>query len=131
MPTEHIMGPMRGVLKQAEIAWISEQLSGSCTTEIAAFTESAALLTDTHGNIATFDDALFDTGQVDAAQMPSPVCLNNQPPCASIASRSTSSCAVNAVRIASASASHRRVEPSTSANRNIYLPVLVRAWHRV
>ena len=52
----------------------------------------------------------------------SPVCLNNQPPCPSIAARNTSSCAVSATRIPSASASHRRVEPSTSVNRNVTTP---------
>jgi hypothetical protein len=48
-------------------------------------------------------------GELNAAHTPSPVCLNNQPPCALIASRDTASCAVSAARIASASASHRRV----------------------
>src|SRR6202047_4270629 len=47
---------------------------------------------------------------------------NNQPPCASIAARNTSSCAASAARIASASFSHRRVEPSTSVNRNVTTP---------
>src|ERR1700730_16327873 len=47
---------------------------------------------------------------------------NNQPPCASIAARNTSSCAASATRIPSASASHRRVEPSTSVNRNVTTP---------
>src|SRR4029077_5134608 len=51
-----------------------------------------------------------------------PVCLNNQPPCASIALRNTSSWAASATRISSASASHRRVEPSTSVNRNVTTP---------
>jgi hypothetical protein len=37
-------------------------------------------------------------------------------PCDSIASRSTSSCASRAARIASASDSHRRVDPSISVN---------------
>jgi hypothetical protein len=40
--------------------------------------------------------------------------LNNQPPCASIAERNTASWAASAARIASASFSHRRVDPSTS-----------------
>ena len=47
-------------------------------------------------------------GEANAAHTPSPVCLNNQPPCASIALRNTSSWAASAARIASASASHRR-----------------------
>jgi hypothetical protein len=50
------------------------------------------------------------------------VCLNKKPPWASIAERNTSSWAANAARIASASASHRRVEPSTSVNRNVTTP---------
>ncbi len=41
---------------------------------------------------------------------------------ASIAVRSTSSCASRAARIASASDSHRRVDPSTSVNRNVTTP---------
>ena len=43
---------------------------------------------------------------------PSPVWLNKKPSCASIEERSTSSCATSAARIASASDSHRRVDPS-------------------
>ena len=58
---ERIIGPMRGLLSEAEIASMTEQLSGSCTTEIAAFDEFTALLTDTHGEIAAFDYVLFDT----------------------------------------------------------------------
>src|ERR1700686_4865233 len=63
-----------------------------------------------------------DLGEANAAHTPSPVCLNNQPPCASIAPRSAKSCAASATRIASASASHRRVEPSTSVNKNVTTP---------
>ena len=63
-----------------------------------------------------------DLGEANAATTPSPVCLNNQPPCASIAARNTSSCASRAARIAAASASHRRVDPSTSVNRNVTTP---------
>ena len=63
-----------------------------------------------------------DVGDANAAHTPSPVCLNNQPPCASIARRSTSSCAASAARMLSASASHRRVEPSTSVNKNVTTP---------
>ena len=39
-------------------------------------------------------------GEANAAHTPSPVCLNNQPPCASIAERNTSSWAASAARIA-------------------------------
>jgi hypothetical protein len=44
-----------------------------------------------------------DLGEANAAHTPSPVCLNSQPPCASIALRNTSSWAASASRIASAS----------------------------
>src|ERR1700756_2440680 len=63
-----------------------------------------------------------DVGDPNAAHTPSPVCLNNQPPCRSIALRNTSSWAASAARIPSASASHRRVEPSTSVNKNVTTP---------
>ena len=63
-----------------------------------------------------------DLGDENAAHTPSPVCLNKQPPCASTAPRSTASCAASAIRMPSASASHRRVEPSTSVNRNVTTP---------
>src|SRR5271163_3044874 len=63
-----------------------------------------------------------DLGDSNAAATPSPVWLNRKPPWSSIAVRSTSSCAASAARIASASASHRRVEPSTSVNRNVTTP---------
>ena len=63
-----------------------------------------------------------DFGDANAAHTPSPVCLNNEPPCPSIAVRNISSCAASATRIASASASHRRVEPSMSVNRNVTTP---------
>ena len=56
------------------------------------------------------------------AHTPSPVCLNSQPPCPSIAPRNTSSWAARAGRMPFASASHRRVEPSTSVNRNVTTP---------
>ena len=46
-------------------------------------------------------------GEANAAHTPSPVCLNNQPPCASTAARNTASCAARAACIALASASHR------------------------
>ncbi|CRK52008.1 Arsenical pump-driving ATPase [Rhodococcus sp. RD6.2] len=58
---ERIVGPVRGLLPDAEIASITEQLSGSCTTEIASFNEFTALLTDTDGVTGGFDHVLFDT----------------------------------------------------------------------
>jgi arsenite-transporting ATPase len=58
---ERIVGPVRGLLPEAEIASITEQLSGSCTTEVASFDEFTALLTDTDGPVSQFDHVLFDT----------------------------------------------------------------------
>ncbi|MFD7843340.1 arsenical pump-driving ATPase [Nocardia sp. NPDC059764] len=57
---ERIIGPVRGLLPDKELASITEQLSGSCTTEIASFNEFTALLTD-ETTIAGFDHVLFDT----------------------------------------------------------------------
>ncbi|WP_138996598.1 arsenical pump-driving ATPase [Rhodococcus zopfii] len=57
---ERIIGPVRGLLPEKELASITEQLSGSCTTEIASFNEFTALLTD-EATIAGFDHVLFDT----------------------------------------------------------------------
>jgi len=58
---ERIVGPVRGLLPEAEVASITEQLSGSCTTEIASFNEFTELLTDSEGRIGQFDHILFDT----------------------------------------------------------------------
>lgn len=58
---ERIVGPVRGLLPAAELQSITEQLSGSCTTEIASFNEFTELLTDSEGQIAQFDHVLFDT----------------------------------------------------------------------
>ena len=43
---DRIVGPVRGVLPDAVVDGIEESLSGACTTEIAAFDEFTALLTD-------------------------------------------------------------------------------------
>lgn len=43
---QRIVEPVRGVLPDDVVAGIEEQLSGACTTEIAAFDEFTALLTD-------------------------------------------------------------------------------------
>jgi hypothetical protein len=48
-------------LPEAEVAAITEQLSGSCTTEIASFNEFTALLADADGVTDRFDYVLFDT----------------------------------------------------------------------
>lgn len=52
---ERIVGPVRGKLPESVVRSIEEQLSGACTTEIAAFDEFTALLTDSSlvGNTTT------------------------------------------------------------------------------
>jgi arsenite/tail-anchored protein-transporting ATPase len=57
---DRIVGPMRGVLPDKALKGIEEQLSGACTTEIAAFNEFTALLTD-HDLIDRYDHVIFDT----------------------------------------------------------------------
>ncbi len=57
---ERIVGPIRGKLPESAIKSIEEQLSGACTTEIAAFDEFTALLTDS-GLTSQYDHILFDT----------------------------------------------------------------------
>ncbi|HQZ84612.1 MAG TPA: arsenical pump-driving ATPase [Actinomycetota bacterium] len=57
---ERIVGPVRGLLPERELASITEQLSGSCTTEIASFDEFTGLLTD-QALARRFDHILFDT----------------------------------------------------------------------
>ena len=57
---DRIVGPVRGVLPEAVVKSIEEQLSGACTTEIAAFDEFAALLIDSPLT-ADYDHIIFDT----------------------------------------------------------------------
>lgn len=57
---DRIVGPVRGVLPDGVVAGIEEQLSGACTTEIAAFDEFTALLTES-ALTSTFDHIVFDT----------------------------------------------------------------------
>lgn len=57
---DRIVGPVRGVLPEATVKGIEEQLSGACTTEIAAFDEFTALLIDS-AQTADFDHIIFDT----------------------------------------------------------------------
>ncbi|NTU54342.1 MAG: arsenical pump-driving ATPase [Chlorobiaceae bacterium] len=57
---ERIVGPVRGMLPDAVLKGIEEQLSGACTTEIAAFDEFTALLADP-ALIASYDHIVFDT----------------------------------------------------------------------
>lgn len=55
---ERIVGPVRNLLPAKEIESITEQLSGSCTTEIAAFNEFTGLLA---GDGDAVDHIVFDT----------------------------------------------------------------------
>jgi arsenite/tail-anchored protein-transporting ATPase len=57
---DRIVGPVRGVLPDDVVKGIEEQLSGACTTEIAAFDEFTGLLTD-EALVGRFDHVLFDT----------------------------------------------------------------------
>ena len=57
---DKIVDPVRGVLPEAVVKGIEEQLSGACTTEIAAFDEFTALLTDP-AIVAAYDHIVFDT----------------------------------------------------------------------
>ncbi|MBK1712666.1 arsenical pump-driving ATPase [Rubrivivax gelatinosus] len=57
---DRLVGPVRGVLPDAVVKGIEEQLSGACTTEIAAFDEFTALLAD-DASTAGFDHIVFDT----------------------------------------------------------------------
>lgn len=57
---DRIVGPARGELPDAVVKGMEEQLSGACTTEIAAFDEFTDLLTDT-GLEHDYDHIIFDT----------------------------------------------------------------------
>lgn len=57
---DRIVGPVRGKLPDAVVKGIEEQLSGACTTEIAAFDEFTALLTD-DALTTEYDHIIFDT----------------------------------------------------------------------
>src|SRR5690606_16482217 len=52
--------PVRGLLPDTVVKGIEEQLSGACTTEIAAFDEFTALLTDSDLTKA-YEHIVFDT----------------------------------------------------------------------
>jgi arsenite-transporting ATPase len=56
---ERVIAPYRGRKAEAEIGAIREQLSGACTTEIAAFDEFAGLIGG--ADAAAFDHVVFDT----------------------------------------------------------------------
>ncbi|AMO47294.1 Arsenical pump-driving ATPase [Enterobacter sp. FY-07] len=55
-----IVDPIKGLLPDDVVNSISEQLSGACTTEIAAFDEFTGLLTDA-SLLTRFDHIIFDT----------------------------------------------------------------------
>jgi arsenite-transporting ATPase len=57
---DRIVGPVRGLLPDTVVQGIEEQLSGACTTEIAAFDEFTALLTES-ALTADYDHIIFDT----------------------------------------------------------------------
>jgi arsenite-transporting ATPase len=57
---ERIIGPVRGLLPDREISSITEQLSGSCTTEVASFNEFTSLLADPVV-YSGYDHIVFDT----------------------------------------------------------------------
>ncbi len=57
---ERLVEPVRGVLPDDVVKGIEEQLSGACTTEIAAFDEFTALLTNIE-LVSHFDHIVFDT----------------------------------------------------------------------
>ncbi|WDF82191.1 arsenical pump-driving ATPase [Lacticaseibacillus pabuli] len=57
---ESVVGPYRGVLPDAAVKNMEEQLSGSCTVEIASFNEFANFLTDPTID-QRFDYIIFDT----------------------------------------------------------------------
>jgi len=57
---EKMVGPYRGILPEATVRSMEEQLSGSCTMEIAAFDKFSRLLGDP-GWTTGFNHVIFDT----------------------------------------------------------------------
>lgn len=57
---ESVIAPYRGMLPEAAITNMEEQLSGSCTVEIAAFNEFSGFITDEKA-AAEYDRIIFDT----------------------------------------------------------------------
>ncbi len=57
---EKMVGPYRGVLPEAALRSMEEQLSGACTVEIAAFNEFARLMGNPDA-VQGFDHIIFDT----------------------------------------------------------------------
>lgn len=57
---ERLIGPMRGLLPEAALRSMEEQLSGSCTVEIAAFDEFSGLIGNPD-SAKDYDHVIFDT----------------------------------------------------------------------
>lgn len=57
---ESVVGPYRGKLPESVITNMEEQLSGSCTVEIAAFDQFSSFITDPE-SAKRYDHILFDT----------------------------------------------------------------------
>ena len=57
---QKVLGPLRGVVPDAELHAVEEQLSGQCTVEIAAFDRFSGLVADPIAT-AAFDHVVFDT----------------------------------------------------------------------
>ena len=57
---ESVVGPYRGKLPESVVANMEEQLSGSCTVEIASFNEFSHFITDDEIN-QKYDYIIFDT----------------------------------------------------------------------
>lgn len=57
---ERIVGPIRGILPEATVKNIEEQLSGACTTEIASFNEFSSLLGNPE-SVSRYDHIILDT----------------------------------------------------------------------
>ncbi len=57
---ERLIGPMRGILPEAALRNMEEQLSGSCTVEIAAFDEFSGLIGNPDA-AREYDHVVFDT----------------------------------------------------------------------
>ena len=57
---ERLIGPMRGVLPASALESMEEQLSGSCTVEIAAFDEFSGFIGNPETTTA-YDHIIFDT----------------------------------------------------------------------
>ncbi len=57
---DRVLAPVANILPAKDLAAITEQLSGSCTTEIASFNEFTELLSDP-AMTETYDHVIFDT----------------------------------------------------------------------